>query len=355
MRNMRIKDIAALANVSEGTVDRVLHNRGNVSDASRKRVDDVLRDLNYQPNLYASALAHRRKSHLIVSLIPISQSSIYWTEIMDSIKEAQEELKSLNVEIRNIAFNQYDSKSFVESSQKALELNPQGIIFPPIFTKEAHQLLTLAKELKIGASIIDSYLNNDNIVSFIGQDGEQSGRLAAKLLLMQHNENHEILVFVSQRHEKRVSTQFSLRYRGFESYINEGHTNSTKIHKVELPFYDEQLSAQIVKEELAKHPNTTAMVTFNSRGYIMASVLCELKRKDITIIAYDVISKSVEYLKQGYITALIGTQPKLQGYRAVRSLCESVILKQPIRKLNFIPLDILYAENIDYYTQFDFK
>ena len=35
---IRIKDIAKLANVSVGTVDRVLHNRGNVDTIKREKV-----------------------------------------------------------------------------------------------------------------------------------------------------------------------------------------------------------------------------------------------------------------------------------------------------------------------------
>ena len=54
---IRIKDIARLANVSTGTVDRVLHNRGEVSAKSREKVEKVLKEINYQPNIYASALA----------------------------------------------------------------------------------------------------------------------------------------------------------------------------------------------------------------------------------------------------------------------------------------------------------
>ena len=58
---IRIKDIARLADVSVGTVDRVLHGRTGVSEASRKRVEEILKQLDYQPNMYASALASNKK------------------------------------------------------------------------------------------------------------------------------------------------------------------------------------------------------------------------------------------------------------------------------------------------------
>ena len=56
MERVRIKDIAKMADVSVGTVDRVIHGRSGVSESSRKRVEEILKQLDYQPNMYASAL-----------------------------------------------------------------------------------------------------------------------------------------------------------------------------------------------------------------------------------------------------------------------------------------------------------
>ena len=59
---IRIKDIAEMAGVSVGTVDRVLHNRPNVSPPAREKVEKALKEMNYQPNMYASALAYNKKN-----------------------------------------------------------------------------------------------------------------------------------------------------------------------------------------------------------------------------------------------------------------------------------------------------
>ena len=66
---IRIKDIAMRAGVSVGTVDRVLHERPNVSESARKKVEEALKEMNYQPNMYASALAYNR-SYTFYVLIP---------------------------------------------------------------------------------------------------------------------------------------------------------------------------------------------------------------------------------------------------------------------------------------------
>ena len=56
-----IKDIAKLANVSIGTVDRVIHNRGYVSPDTKKRVKQAIKTLNYTPNIYARQLKLAKK------------------------------------------------------------------------------------------------------------------------------------------------------------------------------------------------------------------------------------------------------------------------------------------------------
>ena len=57
---IRIKDIALRAGVSVGTVDRVLHNRSNVSKKAVVKVQEALKEMDYQPNMYASALAYNK-------------------------------------------------------------------------------------------------------------------------------------------------------------------------------------------------------------------------------------------------------------------------------------------------------
>ena len=46
-KTYRIKDIAELSGVSTGTVDRILHNRGKVSEEAQKKVEKVLKEIDY--------------------------------------------------------------------------------------------------------------------------------------------------------------------------------------------------------------------------------------------------------------------------------------------------------------------
>ena len=89
MEKIRIKDIAERAGVSVGTVDRVLHNRPNVSAPAREKVEKALKEMEYQPNVYASALAYN-KTYVFYALIPQHESEAYWEEIEQGVKKAIE-------------------------------------------------------------------------------------------------------------------------------------------------------------------------------------------------------------------------------------------------------------------------
>ena len=76
-----------MAEVSVGTVDRVLHGRTGVSEASRKKVENILKQLDYQPNMYASALASNKK-YIFACLLPLHAKGDYWVDVENGMYQA---------------------------------------------------------------------------------------------------------------------------------------------------------------------------------------------------------------------------------------------------------------------------
>ena len=57
-----IKEIAELAGVSRGTVDRVLNNRGAVNPKTARKVLEIAQALDYKPNRAGIVLAAQKKN-----------------------------------------------------------------------------------------------------------------------------------------------------------------------------------------------------------------------------------------------------------------------------------------------------
>ena len=131
-KKITIIDVAEKAGVSKGTVDRVIHNRGEVSDRSAAKVRKAIRELNYEPNLYASLLASRQ-GRVIACLFPKSDKGEYWTMLLDEFIKGGEDAAPLNVTVSVFTYDQYSPDSFLEASEMLLGSNPSGVVIAPLF------------------------------------------------------------------------------------------------------------------------------------------------------------------------------------------------------------------------------
>ena len=108
---VRIVDIARMAGVSVATVDRVIHNRGKVSEENLARINEVLRRVDYRPNLIARSLASGRR-YTLCAVMPRFAPGEYWADFEAGIARAEAEAVRYNVTVRRFCFDQYDRSSF---------------------------------------------------------------------------------------------------------------------------------------------------------------------------------------------------------------------------------------------------
>ena len=162
---IRIKDIARLADVSVGTVDRVIHGRSGVSEASKKRVEEILKQLDYQPNMYASALASNKK-YTFICLLPEHLEGEYWTAVETGIHEAIATYSDFNTSVKINYYDPYDYHSFENASEAILALQPDGVMVAPTapqYTKgftDQHGIYMICCKLSCILSCLDAALRD---------------------------------------------------------------------------------------------------------------------------------------------------------------------------------------------------
>ncbi len=93
-----IKQIAELAGVSRGTVDRALNHREGVKKEVAERILQIAKELNYRPNAVAKALANTKRPCLIGVLMN-SDGNEFFDEVMAGIRKAKKEIESFGVSI----------------------------------------------------------------------------------------------------------------------------------------------------------------------------------------------------------------------------------------------------------------
>ncbi len=348
MERIRIKDIARLADVSVGTVDRVLHGRSGVSEASKQKVKNILKQLDYQPNMYASALASNKK-YTFACLLPQHEASEYWTDVETGIHKAIDTYSDFNIEALISHYDPYDYHSFAEAANALLTPSPDGVLLAPTAPQFTCPLTKELTRRAIPYIYIDSNIKEQPALAFFGQDSHRSGFFAARMLMLLAGEGaREIAIFRKINEGIVGSNQQERREIGFREYMQRHHPHC-QIRELDLHAKRDTEDTQMLDEFFAQHPTLKNGITFNSKAYIIGEYLQKKGMTDFNLMGYDLLQRNVACLKQGSIFFLIAQQPVLQGFNGIKTLCEHLILKKDAPGEYFMPIDLLTKENIDFY------
>ena len=91
-----IKDIAKEANVSRGTVDRALNERGGVNPDVAARIKSIASEMGYKPNTIAKALATRSNPVRIGAVIN-SIGNPFFDKVLEGMNSAYESLSDYGI------------------------------------------------------------------------------------------------------------------------------------------------------------------------------------------------------------------------------------------------------------------
>ena len=346
-KKITIFDVAALAGVSKGTVDRVLHNRGQVSKKSAEKVRKAIEQLNFEPNLYASMLASK-KNRVIACLLPESEPGEFWDMIRRGCVEGGEALSGLNISTRIITYDQYDPESFDTAYKSLLALEPSGVVLPPLFKNGTMALASQLRSRGIPYIYVDTKLEEADYFAYFGMPMYQSGYLCAALLTerLAPEQVRDIVVVRIFRDKSRQSDPTVSRREGFNDYIF-SHFPDCRITNL---FVDPSRPESAGKSLKELTPDKKLVVMFNSRIHLITDYLRKHPSEGRRVIGFDNLEKNVEALRNGDVTFLIAHHTSQQAFQAVFTLADYIVKgKKPVSRDNYAHMDILSRLNIDNY------
>lgn len=341
-----IKDVAKVAGVSTGTVDRVLHNRGRVSEEARQKVLHALEVIDYKPNLIARNLGSHKK-HRIAALIPDSEVDEYWYQCKKGINQAAIDWGHFNISIESYLFNQHDKSSFQKSANEVLEAKPDGILVAPLFHVEALPFFKRCEEQAIPYVLFNTEIRNITPLSFIGQNSFQSGRLAAELLHLNSNEKEpSTFAVIHVEEDPENSIHLLEKEKGFREYFS-------ALAKVDII----TLSVGSPREEkfkelldnLFNNVQLKGIFVSTSKAFEIALFLEESGKQKVRMVGYDLLSKNLFFLKRGHIDFLIHQNPKRQAFQGISTLANYLIFNKEAIERNLFPLEVITRENLSSY------
>ncbi|WP_166964210.1 sugar ABC transporter substrate-binding protein [Yeosuana marina] len=342
-----IKDIAKEANVSEGTVDRVLHNRSGVSTKTKEKVKKIIKKYNFKTNPIASALALKKKFKIAYLIPKYDEQNVFWKFPDMGITKACEEVENYGVIIEKFTFDQFNSLSYLKEFSKLIKGEPDVVVIVPMFKEETIEITKKLESLNLPYIFMNINLEGYNNFSFIGQDSYKSGFVAGKLMCLSLKEETTCLT-IQTRSNISNYLAISKRIEGFNDYIS---SNNIKITNLNLTINLDNLA--LVKKELnnllEENPKIKGVYVPSSRVGIISDLIEKNKIKTLHIIGFDTTEKNVKGLENNTIKFLISQKAFNQGYESVLMMSDFLLYKKIPPKKVYSPIQIIIKENVEFY------
>lgn len=343
-KHIRIKDIARMAGVSVGTVDRVIHNRGKVSEEAMEKIMAVLDKTGYKPNLLARTLGSN-KNYLIAALVPEPSQDEYWAHTNEGIIEARDEWAQYNIDVMTFYYDLYNKTSFQKTTERLINSNPDAIISSPVFHNESLTFFQQYKDSKVPYVFFNSTIPEVDSMCFIGQDYYQSGRLGAELLDIK-TQSPGIFAILHIYEDIHNSVHLAQKEKGFIDYFVEKQDNNYKAIGVD---YSNPEEPTLKKElsELLSNPEVKGLLVTTSKGvHMAASYLESHERADISLVGYDLLKENISYLNKGVIDFLIHQSPRKQTALGISHLANHLLFEKKPPVTDLFPLEVITRQNL---------
>ncbi len=192
-QTITIYDVAREAGVSMATVSRVVNNNPNVKPSTREKVEDVIKRLNYRPNIVARSLASKKTTTIGVIIPDIT--NLYFSSLAKGIDDIAT-MYNYNI---ILATSDGDTEKEIRVLNTVLAQQVDGIIFMGNKLKDE-----VRKEIKLTDTpvVLAGTLDEEDELPTIAIDYQQATKDAAKFLIDKSHKNIALigLDIVSAKH-----------------------------------------------------------------------------------------------------------------------------------------------------------
>jgi LacI family transcriptional regulator, galactose operon repressor len=313
--------IAEIAQVSIGTVDRALHGRGGIKEATRQRILEIARQIGYTPNLAARALSVARASARIGVCMP-REIHFFYDQLWSGVLEEAERVSQFGVEFVNRpvqTLGEGDSHALRELMASGVD----GIILTAGNPKNLKPLIDEAETKGIHVVCVSTDAPDSRRSSVVYVEPYLNGCLAGELMGKFVPPGSKVVVvagmLMAEDHRRKAE--------GFSETFPK-HCPGGKIATVIEGHEDEDESFQKTYDLLRRIPGLAGIyvATVNCLPVCRALGARGLGGK-VKLITTDLFAEMSPYFKKGTIAASIYQQPHRQGQIAVRVMADNLVSK----------------------------
>jgi LacI family transcriptional regulator len=340
MMNVTIRQIAAQAGVSRGTVDRVLNGRAGVKPEIRQRVLSIADELNYVPNVAAKALAFNKKPVQFGIVMP-PEEIVFFNEIRSGIQAAAEELQGLGIRLDYYYVNNQHPEEGAAAIRQLVADGASGIMFSVMDDEIIRQSINEAVDQGIPVVTFNSDVESSKRICFVGQDLRKSGAIAAGLMKRMLKGKSKVFVVVG-----------SMKFHAHRSRVHgfsEGLTGSEiEIVQIIEGFDRYQDTYSKLVAELENHPDLDGIyMATGDMSACLDAIQHTGRGGNLRVVCNDLMPEIEQGMREGLIDFTIVQNPTMQGYRSLRILYDLLFLgKKPDSEYNYTETSIVIPETL---------
>lgn len=337
-----IKEIAELAGVSRGTVDRVLNNRGAVHPVTAQKVQEIAKALDYRPNRAGLVLAAQKKQ-LKLGVILFSVENPFFEDVASGVLSKAEELSGYNctVIIRQVRFDVEQQLEMIDELVNEEKIS--GLALAPCNDPRISQKINELMDMGIPTVTLNTDIENSRRIAYVGSNYTHAGETAAGLMhLIAGEEVHLGIISGSSNilcHTERIA---GFKKRITDKYPGIHISGTVENHDDDFESYDKTMKL------LEQHPEINALFFAAGGVYAGCRAVTALHReKEIKILAFDKVPTTIQMVEDGIIAATICQQPRTQGSKPLDILFGYLTTGMlPEKEFHYVAVDIRIRENI---------
>lgn len=319
-----IKDIASVAGVSRGTVDRVVNNRGRVRPETERRIREALELLNYTPSKAGRGLAMKKKNTKFGFIFFVNNGThLYFKDVEDGIRSKAFEYEEfgITVDVQYTKSDDIAQEISLLESYKAQGYS--GVAIMPVDDPAIANKIDEMTACGIPVITIGSDVSNSSRIAHVGNNYFQSGKIAAGIMNLICNGSANIGIVSGSSnilcHNERIN--------GFKTRLEEAYPRLRIIDTINN--HDDDIEGYIrIKEMLCSHPEIDALFLATAGIYGICRYIIETK-KALPIVCYDCLPQTRQLIIDGVITATIDQDPYSQGKIAMELLFNNAVSGMP--------------------------
>lgn len=334
-----LQQIAALAGVSRGTVDRVIHNRGRVNPEVGAKVRRIADELGY-PYEYTAPQEPIPASRARIGVLLTGSETPVAQEMAAGAREAADLLreKGTQVLVRTIPGN--DTARQLACLDELIGAGAHALaLTTPSDPAVLERLRTLTES---GLAVVLLGADSDAVdrLCYLGADNRKCGAAAAGLLRLMLPDGGKVLPLTGHP----TSPAHRQRYASFaESFEN---APDFELLPLQSCFNQDDFASEILLHTLEQYPDLRGVyiVAGGVHGICQALENAGLTGR-LRVIGHDLTEQTRVHLERGSLSALLDQQWRVQGRRAVLLLAEYLTTGQlPDDREVSAPISILTRE-----------